>query len=102
MQSNAIHRETASSTETFSFPLLLRAYVALLRMDFYLACGGFALLHRAVKQVRVKPGAGNVQETCYAVDLACAFYFKQVLCLQRSAATTALLRRRGVPADMVI
>jgi hypothetical protein len=36
------------------------------------------------------------------VDLACVFYFKQVLCLQRSAAATVMLRRFGWPAMMVI
>ena len=39
---------------------------------------------------------------CHAVDLACVFYFKPVLCLQRSAATIVLLRRRGWHAEMVI
>jgi hypothetical protein len=36
------------------------------------------------------------------MDLACVFYFKRVLCLQRSAATTVLLRRHGWNAEMVI
>ena len=36
------------------------------------------------------------------VDLACLFYFKQVMCLQRSAATTLLMRRHGWEAEMVI
>lgn len=39
---------------------------------------------------------------CDAVDLACVFYFKHVLCLQRSAATAVLLRRYGYHAEMVI
>lgn len=43
-----------------------------------------------------------VKFLCRAMDFACVFYFKQVLCLQRSAATTVLLRRYGVPAEMVI
>jgi hypothetical protein len=36
------------------------------------------------------------------MDLACVFYIKKVLCLQRSAATTLLLRRYGHKAEMVI
>jgi hypothetical protein len=36
------------------------------------------------------------------MDLACVFYTKQILCLQRSAATTLLLRRHGIYAEMVI
>lgn len=44
----------------------------------------------------------SVEQLCHAADLACIFYFKQVLCLQRSAATTLLLRRHGWNAEMVI
>lgn len=36
------------------------------------------------------------------MDLACVFYFKHVVCLQRSAATTILLRRYGWDAELVI
>jgi hypothetical protein len=36
------------------------------------------------------------------MDLACVFFPKRVLCLQRSAATTLLLRRYGIQAEMVI
>jgi hypothetical protein len=36
------------------------------------------------------------------MDLACVFYPKPVRCLQRSAATTLLLRRHGVGAELVI
>jgi hypothetical protein len=36
------------------------------------------------------------------MDYACVFYFKCVACLQRSAATTLLLRRHGFGAELVI
>lgn len=39
---------------------------------------------------------------CRAMDYACVFYFKQVQCLQRSSATTLLLRHYGWDAEMVI
>lgn len=42
------------------------------------------------------------EKLCEAVDLACVFYPKHVLCLQRSAATAMLLRRHGWSAEMVI
>jgi hypothetical protein len=42
------------------------------------------------------------EQVCRAVDFACVLYFKSVLCLQRSAATTILLRHHGFPADLVI
>jgi hypothetical protein len=41
------------------------------------------------------------EELSHAMDLACVFYFKRVRCLQRSAATTALLRRYGWTPEMV-
>jgi Transglutaminase-like superfamily len=37
-----------------------------------------------------------------AVALAMCFYWKRVLCLQRSVCAVRLLRRRGVPAQLVI
>ncbi len=92
-------------TKPFSFLLFLRAYLALVRMDLQLACRGFASVHWAVKQLAVESqstDAGTEECVCYAVDLACVLYFKQVLCLQRAATTTYLLRRNGVPAEMVI
>jgi hypothetical protein len=41
-------------------------------------------------------------KVCSAVDVACIWYWKQVLCLQRSAAAACLLRDNGVPAELVI
>ncbi len=43
-----------------------------------------------------------VEQTCAAVDMACIWYWKEGLCLQRSAATACLLKRFGVPAQLVI
>ena len=37
-----------------------------------------------------------------AMDIACVLYFKRVLCLQRSIATTMLLRHHGLFAELVI
>ena len=92
-------------TRPFSFLLFIRAYFALVQVDLQLACRGFATVHRLVKQLTVESRPANVlseQAICYAVDVACVLYFKEVLCLQRAAATTRLLRRSGVPAEMVI
>jgi hypothetical protein len=44
----------------------------------------------------------EAEKICHAIDLACVFYFKPVLCLQRSAVATILLRRYGYPAELVI
>jgi hypothetical protein len=58
-----------------------------------------------VREQKLRPAA-KVQESdrelSHAVDLACVFYFKRVLCLQRSAATAVLLRDHGWNAEMVI
>lgn len=92
-------------TKSFSFLFFFHAYLALLRVDLQLACRGFASVHRAVKQLPVesKRADARTEETvCRAVDIACVLYFKEVLCLQRAAATTRLLRRNGTPAEMVI
>jgi hypothetical protein len=44
----------------------------------------------------------SANELCRAIDLACVFYFKAVLCLQRSGATAMLLRRHGLSGELVI
>ena len=51
----------------------------------------------------MRPYNGDiVDRVCKAVNHACVWYPKRVLCLQRSAVTTCLLRRCGVPAQMVM
>lgn len=41
-------------------------------------------------------------QVCMAVNQACVWYPKRVLCLQRSTVTTCLLRHCGVPAELVL
>lgn len=85
--------------------LVLRAYLELIYFDLYLARGEFAAL---LQKVRDCPVATSVrypdpkEKICAAVDLACIWYWKEVLCLQRSAAAACLLKRSGVPAQMMI
>ena len=85
--------------------LVLRAYVLLLQFERFLARRDFEGLHETVRLCRLGSGPivpGTIQSTCKAVDLASMCYWKQVLCLQRSAVTACLLKRFGVPAQMVI
>jgi hypothetical protein len=86
------------------FFLVVRAYFTLLRFEILLAGGNFAALYEVVRRRRRKLGSRerSVEVLCSAVDLACVWYWRQVLCLQRSAATVCLLRHYGVPAEMVI
>jgi hypothetical protein len=84
---------------------VLNAFFELMIIDFYLARGNFEALYCKVRNCPItrKPFSPEVIEAvCSAVDLACVYYPKHVLCLQRSAATACLLKRRGVSAQMII
>jgi hypothetical protein len=85
--------------------LVLEAYLKLVHFDFYLARRNFAALHQKVRSCPIATSAGFPDVTeriCAGVDMACIWYWKEVLCLQRSAATACLLKRYGVPAQMII
>jgi len=85
--------------------LVCKGVVGLLIFDI-LGCGhDFGRLHGHVTKWNVAPSqfsADIVQQVCRAINFACVWYPKRVLCLQRSAVTTCLLRSCGVPAEMVI
>lgn len=84
---------------------IAEAFAKLLMFDIYLMRGNFPALYQKVRNQPVRKcdaPRGRVEQICSAVDLACIWYWKQVLCLQRSASTTCLLRKYGVPAQMVI
>lgn len=85
--------------------LVLRAYLRLIQFDLYLARGNFQALYCKVRghPIRKIPAPVNAAEQiCAAVDMACIWYWKEVLCLQRSAAITCFLKRYGVPAHMIL
>jgi Transglutaminase-like superfamily len=85
--------------------LVLRAYWKLIYFDFYLARGNFTGLYEKVRTCTVGPSLRlpDLTDQIYAaVDMACIWYWKEVLCLQRSAATASLLKQYGVPAHMMI
>ena len=82
-----------------------RAYVSLLRLEPFLVRGNFAGLYDRVRRQRTRAHRDakfTMEQLCHAVDLACIWYWKQVLCLQRSAAAVSLLRHYGVEAQLVI
>lgn len=87
-------------------PLVLESFLLLLYFDFVMGLRGFRSLHEGVRRCRLRPArvedAQPSAALCDALDLACVFYFRPVMCLQRSAATTVLLRRHGWQADLVI
>jgi hypothetical protein len=85
--------------------LFIRAYFMLIYFDVYLVRGNFAALYNEVRNhpLHKTPRPEDpIQKICSAVDLACIWHWKEVLCLQRSAATTCLLRGNGVSAQMII
>jgi hypothetical protein len=86
--------------------LVLKSWLWLLYFEFVMRLRGFKQIHDLVRKQKMRPAipshSFSSAELCHAVDLACVFYFKQVLCLQRSAVTTVFLRRHGWDAEMVI
>ena len=91
---------TLSPRDTFS------AFVGLLAFDLLLRFGGF---QRLIKKVERWPTASPPKadrDVCRRVrgmvDRAQMYYPKKAMCLQHSAVVTCLLRRRGVPAEMVL
>ena len=83
--------------------LVLKAYFNLIRFEILLWLGNFETLHRRIRSYPTHTKSSeDAVRICSAIDIACVFYWKQVLCLQKSATTVCLLRRCGLPAQMVI
>lgn len=85
--------------------LVLKAYIHLILFDVYVVRGNFTALYDRVRRYSQSDHEADseaAKRICAAMDMASIWYWKKVLCLQRSAATTCLLRRYGVPAQMVM
>jgi len=84
--------------------LTLRAYVLLLSFEPPLARRDFASIYRRVRDRAVRGRQANAacEQACRAVNLACVFYFREVQCLQRSAALVCLLRDLGIPSTLTL
>jgi hypothetical protein len=84
----------------------LSAFVGLLAFDLLLKFGGFQRLIRRVEQWPTASPPTSDRELCRRVrgmvDRAQMYYPKKAMCLQHSAVVTCLLRRRGIPAEMVL
>jgi hypothetical protein len=91
---------TASKRETFS------AFIGLLAFDLLLKLAGFQYLIKRVESWPTAEPRTTDLEICRRVrgmvDRAQMYYPKKAMCLQHSAVVTCLLRRRGVPAEMVL
>ncbi len=85
--------------------LFWKALLGLMLFDLLLLGRHFNRLHRIVSSWKVAPKNADVKVTskvCEAVNLACVWYPKHALCLQRSTVTTCLLRNCGIEAEMVV
>jgi len=85
--------------------LILQAYLRLVVFDLHLMRGDFDSLYRKVRDCRATKPENHVhalESVCSAVNIACIWYWKEALCLQRSAVTAFLLKQRGVAAQLVI
>jgi|ERR1700689_5402208 hypothetical protein len=86
--------------------LFMQALCALLAYDVICTCCRFVTIHTMVRRWKParKDGAAldALDRVCNAVNYACIWYPKQVLCLQRSFVTTYLLRKYGIDAQLVL
>ena len=83
--------------------LTLKSYWTLARFHVYLGRGDLKALFDKVRSCVVDTAPfRSIQDICLAIDIACISYPKVVLCLQRSAATTYLLKRNGIRAQLVV
>lgn len=84
----------------------LTAFFGLLAFDLVLRLRGFEALIRKVETWPIRePRNSNVEicrRVCAIVNRAQVYYPRKAMCLQHSAVVTCLLRRCGVPAQMVL
>ena len=80
--------------------------MGLLAFDLLLKFAGFQSLLKRVEEWPTAEPRTTDGEVCRRVrgmvDRAQMYYPKKAMCLQHSAVVTCLLRRRGVPAEMVL
>jgi transglutaminase superfamily protein len=101
--------EGSSSTEEhtkLSKRETLAAFIGLLTFDLLLKFAGFQSLIRRVERWPTAVPRSTDLAICKRVramvDRAQIYYPKKAMCLQHSAVVTCLLRRRGIPAQMVL
>jgi nitrous oxide reductase accessory protein NosL len=84
----------------------LTAFIGLAAFDLLLKLRGFQSLIKKVEQWPTAEPRTTDRELCRRiramVDRAQMYYPKKAMCLQHSAVVTCLLRRKGVPAEMVL
>jgi hypothetical protein len=85
--------------------LVFRALYEITRYEVIVSFGGIGYMLRHLRQQSIsqKPSRDELEHAiCDAVLLATCFYWKPVLCLQRSVCAVRLLRSHGIHARLVI
>src|SRR5579862_4321729 len=85
--------------------LFWQAFLGLIFFDLVVRHRDFATILRFVRTRKIDsraPCPDMTSRVCTALNNACVWYPKSVLCLQRSAVGVCLLRHCGIPAKMVI
>ena len=84
---------------------VVQAYLGLFAHDIFMMSHDFSSLHRQIRDFPLSNTPRNsvvIESISHALNVACTFYPRRVLCLQRSSVLVKMLRRRGIPAHMVI
>ena len=85
--------------------LIFRALYEIARYEVIVSLLGSGHILSQLKRqsIAAKPTSRELEQAiCDAVLLATCFYWKPVLCLQRSVCTVRLLRRHGIVARLAI
>ena len=85
--------------------LLLRVLWEFVRYDIVNRLRGFAAIRRqaaGLPQSSGLAGAAPAEGIARAVNCMCSFYWKPLLCLQRSVVTARVMRAYGIQAQVVI
>ena len=91
-------------SRTESSGMVLEACWELFRHDIQMKMRGFSVVYNNVRKQRAigtNTDSSILPVVCDAVATAACFYWKPILCMQRSVVTTRMLRRRGVDARLV-
>jgi hypothetical protein len=81
----------------------MSAWLVILYVDFFMHIADLRGLYWLIGKQGVSGTPVSIpKDICRTIDLGCVLYFKRVLCLQRSAATVLMLRRRGWNAALTV
>ena len=84
---------------------VIEAFVDLIIFDTTMLFRGFRAVHRRIANLPVASHSSDsdvVERLMRALALSCVYYPSRKACLPRSAVLTCMLRRRGVPAKLIL